>query len=56
MHQHRRAPGPKNKILSAKKAKISIEPIKPRGNDFSGSLASSPANGTPSTAKKNQMA
>ena len=50
------APTPKTKIKNAKAAKINIEPIRPRGNDLAGSLASSAANGTPSTAKKNQIA
>ena len=43
-------------ISKAKAAKINMEPIKPRGKDFAGSLASSAAKGTPSTAKKNQIA
>jgi hypothetical protein len=33
---------------------INIEPIKPRGNERTGSFASSAASGTPSTARKNQ--
>ncbi|MNC83405.1 hypothetical protein D3C75_1373290 [compost metagenome] len=40
----------------AKAVKISIAPINPRGSDFAGSFASSAAKGTPSTARKNQIA
>ncbi|MCY1457331.1 hypothetical protein D9M71_746230 [compost metagenome] len=50
------APAPKNKIKSANDANINIEPVKPRGNERTGSFASSAASGTPSTARKNQMA
>ncbi len=50
------APAPKNKMSIANAVKMSIAPIKPRGRDLAGSFASSAANGTPSTARKNQIA
>ncbi|MNN56701.1 hypothetical protein D3C81_1716480 [compost metagenome] len=49
-------PGPTTRISRANASNTSIAPIRPRGRSRFGFLVSSAASGTPSTARKNQIA
>ena len=49
-------PGVKSSISAAKTSRIIMAAIRPRGMSFFGSRVSSAASGTPSTARKNQIA
>ena len=50
------APGATTRITAAKPSRVSIAAMMPRGIERAGSLVSSAASGTPSTARKNQIA
>ena len=49
------APGTMSRISAANSSSVSIAVMMPRGMSRAGSLVSSAASGTPSTARKNQM-